>query len=112
MAKSSASRSGCHMGLMLKPQPKLEVFGNVGQVYEQQQQVGYALVPFALKVVFGGPERVVAVLFHFHHDGFGLIEHAGQMLIRQPPVVDRRSRPTDVVQVHVSGEQGFRIWLS
>jgi hypothetical protein len=83
----------------------LDVPRHVAQVQGQQQHVGDALVPFALEVVLGQPEGVVAGAVHELGDGLGLGEHRGQVLVGQPALVDRRAVQALVVQIHVTREQ-------
>ena len=68
----------------------------------------FVLIPFLrsyvvppLKAVFGRPERVVAQPVHQRDDGFGFVKHGGEMLVRQPPFIDRCALQTNVFQVNV-----------
>ena len=54
-----------------------------------------------LKAVFGGPERVVAQPVQQRDNGFGFVKHGGEMLVRQPPFIDRCALQTNVFQVNV-----------
>ena len=69
------------------------------------QQVGDALVAFPLKMVLGGPESVITQLIHQLGEGHAFVECSGQVLVGEPPVVDRSSFKPNVVQVDVPGEQ-------
>ena len=62
-------------GIDVEAATEFEVLGQVGQMDEEQQQVGDTLVSFPLKMVFSGPERVVAQPFHRQNDGFGFVEY-------------------------------------
>ena len=96
-------------GVDVEAAAKLEILGQVGQVNEQQQQIGDALVPFSLEMVFSGPEDVVAQPVHGQGNGLGLVEHRGKMLVGQPPVIYGGAVPSHVVQVHVTGEQATEL---
>ena len=52
------------------------------QVHREHQDVGDALVAFALEVVLGEPERVEAEAVHRLRDRLGRVEHADQLLVR------------------------------
>ena len=83
----------------------LDALGQVGQVYAHHQQVGDALIALGLEVVFGHPEGVVAQPVHEQGNGFGLVEHGGQVFIGEGAVVDGNTRIADVVHVHVAGKK-------
>ena len=96
-------------GIDVEAATELEGLGQVGQVDEQQQQVGDALVPFPLEMVFSGPEDVVAQPVHGQGNGLGLVEHRGQVLVGQPAIVYGGAVPSHVVQVHMTGEQATEL---
>ncbi len=85
----------------VKATAKFDAFGEVCQVDKQHQQVRDTLVPFPLEAVFGRPERVVAQPVHQRDNGFSFVKHGGEMLIRQPPFIDRCALQTNVFQVNV-----------
>ena len=85
---------------------ELEALSQVREVDGQQYAVGDALVSLALEVVLGGPEGVVARPVQDPGYRLGLVEHLGQALVRQPPVVDGRRVEPDLLEVDVTGVQG------
>ena len=90
---------------MLKPQPIRMFSGEMAEMESQHQHVRDALVPFALEVVLGQPEDVVAGPVHELRDGLALREHRGQALVGQPAVVRGRALEPFVVQIDVAREQ-------
>ena len=73
----------------------------MAQVHGQHQDVGDALVALSLEVVLGHPEGVVAGPVHQLGHGLRLVEDRRQVLVGQPPVVDRRALQPRVLKVHV-----------
>jgi hypothetical protein len=65
-------------------------------------QVGQALVAFALEVVLGGPQRMVAEVVHYLGDVPGSEEHLRQALVRVPALVGRGAVEADVVEVDLA----------
>ncbi len=84
---------------------ELDALGQVGQMDRQQQDVGQALVAFALEVVLGQPEGVVTVPIQRAGDGGRLVECRQQPLVREPAGVDRRRVEANVVEIYVAGVQ-------
>ena len=87
MAKSSARRSGCHIGAMLKPQPILRFFVTCARCTAHIRMLGRHLVALVLEMVLGQPQRVVAEPVHLLGDRLGLVEDAGEL----PSLAKRRS---------------------
>jgi hypothetical protein len=56
MAKSSASRSGCHVEAAADP----DVLGDGAQTHRHHQEVGDQFRAFGLEMMLGHPEGVVA----------------------------------------------------
>ena len=99
---------GVPHGVDVEPAAELEVLGQMGQVDVEQQQIGQALVALPLEVVLRRPEGVVAHFLHLEDDGLGLVEHARQLAVGKPTVVDGRTIQTDVIQVHVPSEKAAK----
>ena len=81
-----------------------EVLRDMGQVDEQHQQVGQALVALVLEVVLGGPEVVVSQPVHCGDYGLRLGEDAGELIVGKAAIIDGCPRQADVVHVQVAGE--------
>jgi hypothetical protein len=58
-----------------------DVPGEMAEMESQHQHVRDALVPFALEVVLGQPEDVVAGPVHELRDGLALRKHRGQVVV-------------------------------
>ena len=93
---------------MLKPQPILMLLGDVAEVQGQHQDVRDALVAFALEVVLGQPEGVVAGPVHQLGDRLALRKHRRQILVGEPAIVRRRAVKPLVVQIDVAREQAAK----
>src|SRR5438093_6018545 len=87
----------------------LDVLRDVAEVEGQQQDVRDALVPFALEVVLGQPEGVIAGPVHQLRDGLALRKHRRQMLVGKPALVRRRAVQPLVVQIDVAREQAAEL---
>ena len=85
--------------------PELDPPRQVRQVHRQHQDVRYDLISFALEVVLGQPEHVVARAVHQGGDGGGLVEDRHQLLVRQPALVHGRGVQAMPIEVHVAGVQ-------
>ena len=81
----------------------LEVLRAVREVQRHQEIVGNALRAFALEVMLGHPEAVVAEAVHELGHGLGLAQRRRQVRIREAPVVDGRAAIADVVEVGMAG---------
>ena len=82
-----------------------DVLREVAEMERQHQHVRDALVAFALEVVLGQPEDVVAGAVHQLRDGLALREHRRQPLVGEPAVVRGRAVEALVVQIHVTREE-------
>src|SRR5262245_38884688 len=80
-----------------------QAFREVGQVDGEEEDVGQALVAFTLEVVLGEPEGVIAEAVHLNGEGLGSLVGAGEMLVRVPAFVDRRSLKARVLEVNLAG---------
>jgi len=87
----------------------LDVLRAVREVHAHQDVVGDALGAFALEMVLGHPEAVVAELIHQHGHRLGLGQRARKMRIRIAPFVDRRAAVADVVEVGVAGVEAVEL---
>ena len=101
MAKSSAMRSGCHIGNDVKSLPKLQVLGLSRQVHAHEYQVGDALVAFVLEVVLGHPHAVEAALVHVLGESLGMVVRLRQLLVGVATLVGGRTVGAHVVQVNL-----------
>ena len=102
MAKSSARRSGCHIGCNVKAATKLQFGGLGGQVDVEQQHIRNALIAFALEVVFGRPQRVVAQPFYKLRQVASIRKDLTEPLIGKPTVIDRGAVIPDVCHIDVA----------
>ena len=75
------------------------------QVQRHHQHVRDALVAFALEMVLGHPERVVAEPVHQLRHRLRLVEDGGEMLVGETAVVDRHPAIADIVHVDMAGKQ-------
>ena len=78
----------------------------VRQVHRQHEDVGYAFVAFVLEMVLGEPERVEPQRIHLLGDGFGLLEHGGQLLIGVAALVGGRRVLSHVGEIDVARVDG------
>src|SRR5204863_4009696 len=83
------------------------------------QDVGNALIPFALEMVLGQPQDVITSAIHQASNGGRLVEGGRQALVRQPAIIHWSGVETVAIQVHVAGVQaaeasnhGMSPWLS
>ena len=65
---------GVPHGVDVEAASESKVFGEMGEVHEEHQKVGDALVAFALEVVFGAPKGVETEFIHRFCEGSGLVE--------------------------------------
>ena len=68
-------------------------------MYEEHQEVGDALVAFALEVVFGPPNGVETEFIHRFCEGCRLVEHGCELFVRQPSFVGGCTGVSNVVHV-------------
>ena len=78
------------------------------QMHRQHQDVRDALVAFALEMVLGQPEHVVAAAVHELGDRGGLVEDGHELLVGQPAVVDRCGAQAVVVEINVASIQAAK----
>ena len=79
----------------------LDVLGDAGEVHRHHQEIRDALRTFRLEVVLGHPERIVAEPVHGLGVLFGLVEGAGQLLVRVVAVIDRCAEIAAIL--HIDG---------
>lgn len=82
---------------------KFDIFGQVGQVDVQHDQVRDALVAFRLEMVLGHPHGVEAIIIQGLRDGFGLAENGHQVIVVEFPVVHRLAAVADIGHIYVAG---------
>src|SRR5262249_19236186 len=87
----------------------LEVFRSVREVQCHKDGVGNAFRAFALEVMLGHPETVVAKGIHERGHGLGLAQRSCKVHVRVTPVVDGRSAITDVVEVGMTGIEAVNL---
>src|SRR5262245_57616852 len=87
----------------------LDVFRSVREVQCHKDGVGNAFSAFALEVMLGHPETVVAKAIHERGHGFGLAQRSCEVGVRVTPLVDRRSAITDVVEVGMTGIEAVKL---
>src|SRR5262249_56003461 len=85
------------------------VFGSVGEVEWHKDGVGDAFSAFALEVMLGHPETVVAEAIHERGHGLGLAQRSCKVRVRVTPLVDGRSAITDVVEVGMTGIEAVKL---
>ena len=68
----------------------LQFFGDVRKMHREHEQVGQNLVAFALKVVFGQPQRIPAEPVHLPGYGFGLLEDADELIVGEVALIGGR----------------------
>ena len=83
-----------------------QCLGQMRQMHAHHQDVRNAFVAFALEMMFGEPERVVAEPVHARRQGLGLGENRRQMVVAIAPFIHWRDVLTHVAQIHVAGEEG------
>src|SRR5262252_9386202 len=86
----------------------LDVFRSVREVQCHKDGVRNAFSAFALEVMLGHPETVVAKAIHERGHGFGLAERSCEVSVRVTPLVDGRSAITDVVEVGMPGIEAVK----
>src|SRR5215510_14866452 len=64
---------------------------------------------FALEVMLGHPETVVAKAIHERGHGLGLAQRSCKVRVRVTPLVDGRSAITDVVEVGMTGIEAVKL---
>ena len=81
---------------------EFQVLGDVGQVHALHQEIGQALVPFPLEVVFRHPQGVIPEpiggLGYFIGNG----ERRGQFFIRKKPLIGRSPGISHIIDVDVA----------
>src|SRR5260370_20365621 len=87
----------------------LDVFRSVREVQCHKDGVGNAFTAFALEVVLGHPETVVAKAIHERGHGLGLAQRSCEVGVRVTPFVDGRSAITDVVEVGMTGIEAVKL---
>jgi hypothetical protein len=87
----------------------LQVLGDAAQMHRHHQEVGDALGAFALEMMLGHPEAVVAEAVHQLGHVLGLAQRGGQMPVVVAPLVDRRAAIADVVEVGMAGKQAVKL---
>ena len=93
----------------VEPAADVESLGHVSQVDCKHEEVGDALVALRLKVVLGHPERVEAQPVQGLGYRLRLVVRGHQVVVPEPPVVDRYSAVADVVHIHVTGVQAVKL---
>jgi hypothetical protein len=73
-------------------------------MHAEHQDVGDALVPLALKVVFSQPKGLVTVAIHELSDSLGLVEYGCYMFIGEPTLIDRGTIESYIFQINMSRE--------
>jgi hypothetical protein len=56
--------------------------------------------------MFGIPEDVISQLIHELSHRLGLVKDRDEMVIRIPPLIDRRGILTSVFKIYVTSEEG------
>src|SRR5262245_39336297 len=87
----------------------LDVFRSVREVQCHKDRVGNAFSAFALEVMLGHPETVVAKAIHERGHGLGLTQRSCEVGVRVPPLVDGRPAITDVVEVGMTGIEAVKL---
>src|SRR5215831_8691176 len=87
----------------------LDVFRSVREVQCHKDGVGNAFSAFALEVMLGHPETVVAKAIHERGHGLGLAQRSCEVGVRVTPLVDGRSGITDVVEVGMTGIEAVKL---
>jgi hypothetical protein len=87
---------------------KLDLGGHVGQMDEEHQQVGDALIPLPLEVMFRRPPGIIAQPVHQLGHGLALVEHRREVLVGEPAVVGWRPLQPDMVQVYIPSKEAAK----
>jgi hypothetical protein len=87
----------------------LDVFRSVREVQCHKDGVGNAFSAFALEVMLGHPETVVAKAIHERGHGLGLAQRSCKVRVRVTPLVDGRPAITDVVEVGMTGIEAVKL---
>jgi len=87
----------------------LDVFRSVREVQRHKDGIGNALSAFALEVMLGQPETVVAKAIHECGHGLGLAQRRCEVGVRVTPVVDGRTAITDVVEIGMAGIKAVKL---
>src|SRR5215472_13710657 len=87
----------------------LDVFRSVREVQCHKDGVGNAFSAFALEVMLGHPETIVAKAIHERGHGLGLAQCSCEVRVRVTPLVDGRSAITDVVEVGMTGIEAVKL---
>src|SRR5712691_7808914 len=87
----------------------LDVFRSVREVQCHKDGVGNAFSAFALEVMLGHPETVVAKAIHERGHGLGLAQRSCKVRVSVTPLVDGRPAITDVVEVGMTGIEAVKL---
>src|SRR5262249_10504796 len=89
---------------------EFEALGMLGKPQAPHEEVRDTLVPFALEMVLGRPEDVIAQLIHELGDLLRNVKGACKALVRIPALVGRRPSKADTIALqHMSGIQDRKI---
>src|ERR671914_205266 len=72
----------------IKPAPKVDILGQVGQMKTEHEDIGDALIPLRLEMVLRHPESVIPASVHQLSDGYSLIEGSGQVFVGEGALID------------------------
>ena len=84
----------------------LQLLGHVGKVHRKHQNVGQDLIPFALEVMLGQPQRVPAEFVHLPRDRLGLLKDGSELIVGEPALISGRGILAKVRHVNVAGIDG------
>src|SRR6266850_86760 len=87
---------------------ELEPLGLRGEPQGELDQVREALVAFALEVVLGRPQRVVAEGVHLLGDVLRRPEHLGEAVVAVAALVGGHARQADVLELDLTDVQGVK----
>ena len=90
---------GVPHGVDVESASKPQIFGEMGEMHEEHQEVRDALVAFALEVVFGAPKGVETQFIHRFCERSGLVEDGSELFVGQPSFVCGCAGVADVVHV-------------
>src|SRR5262249_17570777 len=86
-----------------------DVFRSVREVQCNKDGVGNAFSAFALEVMLGHPETVVARAIEGRGRGLGFAQRSGRGGVGVPPLVEGRPAITDVVEVGMTGIEAVKL---
>ena len=87
----------------------LDVFRSVREVQRHEDGVGNAFSTFALEVMLGHPETVVAKAIHENGHGLSLAQRRGKVGVRVTALVDGCPAITDVVEVGMASIEAVKV---